>query len=392
MYEPACYTRDMTGFQPVLENAALKQLIREEIERFGQITFARYMDLVLYHPRYGYYHSRRDKIGRGGDYITSPEVHPIFGAIIARQLVEMWEQLGRPTDFDLVEIGGGTGALARDILTWVLHNAPEGSAALRYLMVEVSTDFRARQTETLEEAGVPPTLVRWLDHLPSGIRGCVLSNELIDAFPVHLVTVENGQLRELYVTWRGGRFVEIVGEPSTPALTAYFDRLGLLPGENCRAEVNLEALRWMERVATALAQGFVLTFDYGYPAEELYAPWRRQGTLLCFYRHGFHSDPYVHVGRQDITTHVDFTSLVEAGRAHGLKTLGLVRQSEFLTNLGIAAALAPPEGRDFEEYAARRRAVLELIDPAGLGRIRVLVQAKSLPDITLTGLQGSGAG
>jgi SAM-dependent MidA family methyltransferase len=164
--------------------------------------------------------------------------------------------------------------------------------------------------------------------------------------------------------------------------------LGLLPGEGCRAEVNLAALVWMRQVAAALARGFVLTFDYGHEARDLYAPWRRDGTLLCFYRHNPSPDPYVRVGKQDMTAHVDFTSLVEEGRRHGLEPLGITTQSRFLAALGIGGALAPPSGAELplEEYYARRRAVSELLDPAGLGRIRVLVQAKGVGGCKLRGL------
>jgi len=203
----------------------------------------------------------------------------------------------------------------------------------------------------------------------------------------------------VYVVWREGRFQEELGPPSTPELAAYFQRLGLLPGEGCRAEVNLAALVWVRRVAATLARGFVLTFDYGHEAGDLYAPWRRDGTLLCFYRHNPSSDPYARVGKQDMTAHVDFTSLVEEGRRHGLEPLGVTTQSRFLAALGIGEALARlPDGQartpgdelSLEEYYVRRRAVSELLDPAGLGRIRVLVQAKGVGPCALRGLAEPG--
>ncbi|MFQ5880823.1 MAG: SAM-dependent methyltransferase, partial [Dehalococcoidia bacterium] len=211
--------------------------------------------------------------------------------------------------------------------------------------------------------------------------GCFLSNELVDSFPVHRVAVIQGELQEVHVGCEGGRLVEVLGPPSTQELRRYFQRLSLLPGEGCRAEVNLAALRWMKSVGEALERGIVITFDYGYEAAELYAPWRRDGTLLCFYRHAASADPFARLGYQDMTAHVDFTGLVEQGRRWGLEPLALITQARFLIALGIGAGLRPAlaAGRaDLEEYYARRRAVLELTDPARLGRIKVLLQAKGV--------------
>ena len=198
-------------------------------------------------------------------------------------------------------------------------------------------------------------------------------------------------MSEVFVGWTGVRFGEELGPPSTREIEAYFRRLGLTPGEGCRAEVNPAAAEWMRTAGRALRRGFVLTLDYGYEADELYAPWRTEGTLLCFYRHNPSTDPYARLGRQDITCHVDFTSLRQAGEEAGLLTLALLSQSEFLINLGISEALSPPrEGEvNLEEYYARRRAVSELVDPAGLGRIRVLIQSKGVEAAHLTGLEGS---
>jgi SAM-dependent MidA family methyltransferase len=198
--------------------------------------------------------------------------------------------------------------------------------------------------------------------------------------------MEDGRLREVFVTWDGARFVEELREPFTPELEAYFERVGLVPGEDCTAEVNLAGTEWMAQAGEALRRGFVLTFDYGYEAEELYAPWRKEGTLLCFYKHNPSGNPYARIGRQDMTSHVDFTSIRRSGEEAGLKTLGLVSQSDFLINLGISEAVPPGDGEiGLEEYLARRRAVSELLDPAGLGRIRVLAQVKGVDEAPLRG-------
>ncbi|HEY8491521.1 MAG TPA: SAM-dependent methyltransferase [Dehalococcoidia bacterium] len=378
-------------FAPTTESPALVDAIRQEIRTGGPIPFRRFMELALYHPQHGYYSGDRAPMGRHADYVTSPELHPIFGALVGRQAAEMWEALGRPPRFDVVELGPGTGALARDLLRWA-RARPDFLAALRYRLVERSAPLRERQRRTVAEAEPDPDRAVWEAEetlAPGSVTGCILSNELVDAFPVHLVEVHGGRLQEVYVTWEGGRFRETLGEPSTPELEAYFRWVGVRPAEGNRAEVNLAAPRWMRWAGGLLARGFVLTFDYGYEAAELYAPWRRAGTLLCFYRHAATDDPYRRVGRQDITAHVDFTALTLAGREAGLEPLGLTTQAAFLSALGIGEALRSP-GLELEEFFARRRAVADLIDPAGLGRIRVLVQAKGTGPVRLTGLAGPG--
>jgi len=307
----------------------------------------------------------------------------------------MWEAIGRPEPFTIVEMGAGSGALARDILDWARRHAPEFFAAVACRLVEVSDDLAAGQRRAVQSAlGGDERLEKaaWLPSLEAvpeaGVVGCLLSNELADAFPVHRVTVRGGQLQEVYVRWRSGRFEEEVGPPSTPALEEYFHRLGLMPGEDCQAEVNLNALEWMKAVGRALGHGFVMTFDYGYPADQLYAPWRRQGTFLCFYRHNPSTDHYARVGRQDMTSHVDLTSLIRAGEEAGLETVGLTSQAQFLDALGIGGALAGAAQAELslEEYYARRRALTELMDPAGLGRIQVLIQGKGVQRPRLLGL------
>jgi SAM-dependent MidA family methyltransferase len=376
-----------TQFEPATENAALKEMLVARIQAQGPMPFRDFMDAALYHPQHGYYRSRREKMGREGDYLTSPEVSAVFGVLVARQLQEMWLVMGRPLRFDIVEAGAGTGLLCHDILRWARDHAPDFRDALAYAIVEVSEPLVERQREVLAEEGCD---VRWSVALPDGIEGCLLSNELLDSFPVHAVRVRGGELTEVFVDWDGVRFVEEPHPPSTPEIERYFGRLGLRPGEGCRAEVNLEAPEWMGNAGRSLRRGFVLTLDYGYAAEELYAPWRADGTLLCFYRHNPNADPYARLGRQDITSQVDFTTLQQTGKEAGLQTLGLVSQSEFLTNLGIAEALTPSaEGNvNLEEYYARRRTVSELLDPAALGRIRVLIQAKAVASPYLTGLKG----
>lgn len=372
-----------SDFESATENAALVELLRHRIEAEGAISFHDYMETALYHPQLGYY-VLREPVGREGDYLTSPEVHPIFGALVAKQIAQCWDLVGRPNRFDLIEQGAGSGALASDILRWAARREPEFARALRYRIVEISASLRRRQQETLSSAGV-----EWLDELPEAFEGCLLSNELLDSFPVHRVVCRDGQLEEICVSLRGGQFEE-TARPAGDEMSAYFAALGIMPGEGCTAEVNLRAVDWMRSVAGALTRGFVLTFDYGYPAQELYAPWRREGTLLCFYRHNASTDPYARIGKQDMTAHIDFTSLIRAGEAQGLETAGFTTQARFLANMGIGAGVEAVAKSELEEYYARRRAVQELIDPAGLGRIRVLAQRKGIPAAPLSGFAEDG--
>ncbi len=368
-------------FEPAVENAVLKERIIQRIGDEGGIPFREFMAMALYEPGLGYYCARREKMGRQGDYLTSPEVGPLFGAMLGRQLLAMWTALDRPAHFQVVEAGAGTGALCLDILRWTRRAAPDFSTALTYTIVEASPALRERQEETLLSAGLASS-VQWRDSLPQTVNGCIFSNELLDAMPVHRVAVQDARLYEVFVTWDGAAFREELREPSTPEIEDYFERLGVRLPDGCRAEVNLEAVRWVRQAAEALSQGFLLTIDYGHEAPELYAPWRKDGTLMCFYRHNPSTDPYVRLGRQDITAHVDFTSIRRAGEEGGLSTLGLLTQCEFLLDLGIREAMAPPGEGDagLEDYYARRRQALELIDPAGLGRIKVLIQYKGLDE------------
>lgn len=368
-------------------------VLRERIRSQGPLTFAAFMAHALYDPETGYYARERVPLGADGDYYTSPELHPGFAALLGRQVEQLWTALGRPSPFVLHEAGPGSGRFARDLLDWLRLRAPELYAALEYRLDEPSWSLRHAQQRELAHAG-HERRARWVDG-PSAAEPAhfIFANELLDALPVHLVQVRNGRLEELFVALEGDRFVLVAGEPSTAALAGYFERLGRLPGEGCRAEVNLAAVEWMERAARGLDRGLLLVLDYGYPADRLYVPERRHGTLLCYYRHTLNSDPLVRVGEQDITAHVDFTSVRAAGERAGLRTLGLVSQHRLLRNLGwdaLAAAirrvrLAP------SEQEANLRALEALVDPGGLGRILALFQARALPDFAPLGLVGGPA-
>jgi SAM-dependent MidA family methyltransferase len=360
-----------------VDNAVLKDIIAARIGAEGPISFADFIGLALYHPIYGYYQA----CDPTRDYQSSPNVDPIFGAMVARQLTGFWRSLDRPNRFDVFEAGAGNGRLAADILRALHSTEPELYDATSYVLQDVILD-EADNASRLERAGLPLDKVGIATGLPEEptVEGCILSNELLDALPFHRVRVRDRKLLELRVGLDGDRFVDVEAEPSQE-LRAYFEALGLFPGDGCEAEVCLEAGAWIRDAARALKRGYILTLDYGYEAESLYAPWRKHGTLLTFYRHTSGDDPYVRAGRQDITASVDFTTVIRAGESAGLQTLALTTQTDLLASLGVGEALSrPPAATDLEAYYALRRSVLELTDASGLGRIRALIQGQGLLD------------
>lgn len=371
----------------------LREFISSQIEARGPIPFSRFMEWCLYHPDFGYYQTERRKIGKEGDYYTSSCVHPLFGYLIAKQLRQMSEFLGGEV-FDVVEMGGGRGLLCKDILHWAKDKAPSFYQSLRYSLIETGPFSLSKQKQELaeeEEAGK----VFWTDAGNFGegkgfFEGCFLSNELVDAFPVHRVILDQGRLRELYVTQRNGRFEEAWDEPSDPRLLSYFESMGVSLREGQKAEVNLRALDWMEKIGRWLKRGFVLTIDYGSLARELYTPSRQEGTLLCYYKHRVSEDPYERIGEQDLTSHVNFTGLVLKGEEAGLNFTGLVPQYRFLIGLGFIKEMeALAAGLGEIDSLKLRLSLKHLIDPeVGMGEtFKVLIQHKGVEDPRLDGLR-----
>ena len=371
--------------------------IRAEIAERGPITFARFMELALYHPEHGYYSRPGLRWGREGDYETSPEVHPVFGYLWARQIEECWRRLGAPAAFGLVEPGAGSGAFMAAMLDWLRARAPQCLAAARPVLLDAHPRRLAEQRAALAARGHEARcalLADWLAE-PEPIEGVAISNELFDAFPVHLVERRGGELRELYVAAdRGGALRLAPGEPGAPALAAHFARLGVRPGEGCRAEVSPAAAGAMRALAARFARGYLLTIDYGYEAARLYAPWRRAGTLAAYRRHSPQPDPLALPGETDLTAHADLTSLAAAAAESGFESAPPVSQAEALIALGIGEQLEAARARaagDLAAWAAARRAADALLAPAGLGRVRVLASAKRAPLAGLRCLGGGGA-
>ncbi|MDX2097867.1 MAG: class I SAM-dependent methyltransferase [Leptolyngbyaceae cyanobacterium bins.59] len=362
----------------------------------SRISFSEFMEMALYHPQYGYYNTQAPQLGTQGDFFTSVHVGKDFGELLAEQFVEMDQYLGTPDSFTLVEMGAGQGFLAGDILRYLYRHFPAFFDRLHYRIVEKSTALRLEQQRQLQDVVTLGGRVQWcdLEELPA-IVGCCFSNELIDAFPVHQVVWNAGQLQEVYVTTVQGEgseapFQEVFGELSTSRFAEYFALIEVdFPSDKYpdgyRTEINLAALNWLETIATKLQRGYLLTIDYGYPATRYYSPVRRQGTLQCYYQHTHHSNPYLQIGQQDITAHVDFTALERWGDRLGLQTIGFTQQSLFLMALGLGDRLAElsslnPQatGQILQTLLQRRDALHTLINPMGLGNFGVLAQGKGL--------------
>ena len=358
-----------------LENLLLERILTE-----GPLPFSRFMESCLYHPEYGYYMTSRQKIGRDGDFFTSSSVHALFGQLIAKQLHQMWEILGCPANFIVAEQGAGAGHLCLDILNALEADFPDFYSLLRYKIVEISEANRFLQAQLLSRH---QDAVSWCSQSDLiGMIGCFLSNELIDAFPVHLVEKRNGKLFEVCVGVADGTFQEVLLEPSTEELAEYLEWVGVELVEGNRAEINLAAPLWLTTVAELLHRGFVLTIDYGYLASELYAPWRTTGTLMCYFQHTSGENPYLRIGEQDLTAHVDFTALIKAGEASGLQQLFYGDQCKFLLGLGFVEALLHAQAREKEPHHAQalRLTLKNLILPdGGMGGIfKVLIQGKGV--------------
>jgi SAM-dependent MidA family methyltransferase len=364
-----------------------------------QITFAEYMNTVLYHPQYGYYSSESIKIGNQGDFFTSSSLGSDFGELLAVQFLEMWKILDYPSKFSLIEMGAGTGLLASDILNFIKNNYSDFYQNLNYIIIETSSRLIEQQKEKLAEHESKIFWKTWEEIDNNSIIGCFFSNELVDAFPVYQVIIESGKLKEIYITLsEPENFQEKIDDLSTSELEKYFKLIDInILSENYpdgyRTEVNLEALQWLESINHKLKQGYLLTIDYGYTSQKYYHPQRYQGTLKCYYQHRHHNNPYINIGSQDITAHVDFTALERQGELCGLEKLGFTKQGLFLMALGLGDRLSSLSSGeyDFQTILSRRDALHQLLDPTGLGGFGVLLQTKGLTEKqkerSLTGLK-----
>jgi SAM-dependent MidA family methyltransferase len=353
--------------------------IRDEILAGGPITFARFMELALYDPEGGYYRSATPRPGRAGDFLTAPEAHPLFGWALARQVHELWDLMGRPAPFVIREPGAGTGVLGTAILEGLAREGSGLAQAVRYEPVEVDPRRIEAVRERLALAGFADRLA-----VPGErpISGLILANEVLDALPVHRVEMHGGRLQEILVGWNEDGFADVRAEPTTPALAQRLAEEDIVLAEGQRAEISLALDEWVRTAAGWLERGLLLLIDYGYPAQELYAAGRFGGTLRAYVRHRVHDDPYRHVGRQDLTAHVDVTAVTRAAERAGLSSLGVTTQAELLASLEageLLVSLQSDPGTSLHGYLEARSALLRMLDPAAMGRFRVMAFGRALP-------------
>ncbi len=373
----------------------LEQIIAEKIEKEGPITFENFMEMALYYPEMGYYSSPERIIGRAGDFFTSPHQHPIFGAMIAKQLIEMWEIMGNPPEFSAVEVGAGAGYLSKDILDYLCRPCEDPAlgdkkkgflASLRYSIVEPFFHFRSKQRDILKDH-TEERKITWRSSLKENgeIRGCIFSNELLDAFPVHLIEMEDDievGPKEICVGFDGNEFIEKKIDASDQ-ITDYIKQfnIDLLPGY--RTEINLKVRDWLGEASAALAEGFILTVDYGYTSRAYYAEERSSGTLLCYHKHQFNENFYQNVGKQDITAHVNFSSVKTWGEERGLKTLGYCPQGTFLAASRIDEIITELYAGS-PDYMSEVSKIKTLILPPGMGETHsfmVQYKGKGMPQL-----------
>jgi SAM-dependent MidA family methyltransferase len=376
-----------------LSETTLKEILLDTLRRAGPMTFERYMAMCLYHPQLGYYTRGRERTGVAGDYFTSPDLHPIFARLLARQAAGIWDMEVNAPGCEVIEMGAGRGFFAIDFLSWAKKSRPDFFKALTYMALEPGLRQRERIQARLASAGFEGKvrLLANLEEVPPS-AGIFFSNELVDAFPVAVVTRVGGRLKEIHVTADGDELREKPGPISDPAIAAYVARYANQLEEGHRIEVNRHAADWIRAVAAKLTNGFVITIDYGDTFDRLYTPDRPSGTLLAYRGHTTSEDYFSAPGECDLTAHVNFSALIDEGRAAGLDCVGFTTQEKFLMALGEDnefADLYDPGQTELEKLQARLK-LKRLISPAGMGTIfKVLIQRKGDMKGELMGLRYS---
>lgn len=368
--------------QAQAHSAQLQSLIQQHIQQQGGwVDFATFMHMALYTPSLGYYSGGAKKFGFGGDFVTAPEISPLFAQALAKQVAQVLQM----TQGDILELGAGTGKLAADLL---LKLAELDTLPTHYYILEVSDYLRQVQREHLKQT-LPTALFEkliWLDTLPTALRGVILGNEVLDAIPVHIVGKQQGMLIERGVVWQDGFAWE--DKPLTDG-QLFNDVAALELPEGYITELSPAATGLIHSLANCLTHGVIVMLDYGFGASEYYHPQRRAGTLMCHFQHHAHDNPLLYVGLQDITAHVNFTAIAEAAVTQQLGVLGYLNQANFLINCGLLQLLERTSPEDMQVYTPMVSAAQKLLSPAEMGELfKVILLGKGINEPLIGALQG----
>lgn len=351
---------------------ALSALICQAIQKTGPLSFAEYMQWVLYHPELGYYSNGMEKFGEKGDFITAPEISPLFAQCIAQQMIPIFSELAHP---NILEFGAGSGQLVVDILLALesVNQLPE-----HYYILELSAELKQRQRKKiLEKIPQLQNKVIWLEKLPQDFQGVVIANEVLDAMPIHRFCFQENNFWEYKVDCENGILQEKLVSAEAELLKVLLETQCEF-AENYSSEINLLLPSWLASLSDCLTRGLVLLLDYGFPRHEYYHPDRYMGTLMCHYQHHAHSDPYFWPGLQDVTAHVDFTAVAEAALSAGFKLAGYTTQAHFLFGCGLME-LAAKNSSSIEESWAVSQAIKKLILPSEMGELfKVMALTKEI--------------
>lgn len=349
----------------------LSETIIQAINSNGPISFRDYMELALYHPLNGYYAASENIIGENGDFFTSPSLTPAFGYAIAKQIEAMWKLTGE-NNFTIVEYGAGTGMLCHDILSYFKNHSPLYEQ-LNYVIIEKSATMRQK------EKSLPAKKVKWIKSLKeiSPFCGCVLSNELLDNFSVHRVVMQKS-LMEIMVDFNDGFCEKLI--PANQDLINYFSELNAELFDGLQTEANLQAIEWLKEIYESMEKGFLLTIDYGNLSSKLYHQHRKEGTLLCYYKHSINDNPYLNIGQQDITAHVNFSALIHYGNKLGFHPIVFTEQATFLLAWGFKQLLLQTlDAKEGILQQAKREAAISRLLLFEMGqKIKVLIQSKNI--------------
>lgn len=364
-------------------NALIELMKQEMAAQQGNISFSRFMELALYEPHFGYYFSENMSLGQQGDFTTAPEISPLFAWCFARQSKEIFAQINTK---NILEIGAGSGRFASDFLQ---QSAQLNCLPDQYLILEISSSLRKKQQYFLQHT-CPELYERiiWLDALPQRFGGIIIANEVLDALPIDCFHIEKDQVKERFVGWENDKFIWKLGDPTanifTKKVEALREKYHLSDGYE--SEINIKLEEFITAITNCLSEGAILFADYGYGQEEYYHPERRQGTLTCFYRHQRNNDPLIHVGAQDITAHVDFTSVAEIATENGCQLAGYTTQAAFLFACGLMDfAAKASEGLSVTEEFKFNQAIKTLTLPSEMGEvIKIMGLTKNL-DAKLVG-------